>query len=345
MRLSTIGRIRAINNCHNVDTRKQAQLNEIQRQIAKHFMDTPDYHNDTLVNGEMQELLVSRNQKDDSKKTLIAYPGETFMPGDVVDCFDAKWLITSVDPNQESICRGVMERCNRQLRWQNMETGEIITRWCTAQKPYYSNSEYNKLADVSTREFKIQIPYDDETKLIDLDRRFMLEVIGENPKTYKVTSVDTVTERFEFGGKFVGFLVWNIKQDQYDERRDNKELQICDYFNPKLKDPMGNDRDKVVNSRIDYSGNLELKIGGSEKTFTGVLFNQRTGEVLPDIGEWRVAYSPQYDGKIEQRMEGNKLILKAKDTSALEGANIRITFSNKENTCDSYVVVRVVEAI
>lgn len=339
---STLDRIKAINGAYAVDTKKQAQLNEIQLQIALHFRDTPDYHSETLVNGKTQELLVSRNNKDDSKKTIIAYPGQTFMPGDVVDCFHAKWLITSVDPNQESICKGVMTRCNRELRWQNLNTGEIITRWCTAEKPYYSNSAFNKLADVSTREFKIQIPYDEETCLIDLDRRFMLEVIGERPKTYKVVSVDTVTERFELGGQLVGFLVWNLKQDQYDDKKDNKELQLCDYFEPIEVDdaPAQNDHD----IDIMFAGSSSLKIGGSWKRFEAIAYNEN-GETFVPSGAWEVVVSPQHEGKVESVVNNNILELRASADSSLEGASVKIEFAEGETEKSAVLSLVVEEAI
>ena len=52
----------------------------------------------------------------------------------------------------------------------------------------------------------------------------MLEIIGESPKTYKVTSVDTITDRFYMSGDIRGFLVLNVTQDLYNPKTD---IKIC----------------------------------------------------------------------------------------------------------------------
>lgn len=52
------------------------------------------------------------------------------------------------------------------------------------------------------------------------------------PRTY---SVDQSTERYELHGKTQGFLVLNIRQDQYNSKTDNAEKMICDYFEPKSR--------------------------------------------------------------------------------------------------------------
>lgn len=100
----------------------------------------------------------------------------------------------------------------------------------TAEKPYYSNLDETQILTISSREFKIQVAYDEETSLIDLDKRFMLEVIAGQPRTYKVTSVDAITERFHQSGEIRGFLVLNVQQDLYNPKTDNVDLMICDYI-------------------------------------------------------------------------------------------------------------------
>ena len=83
------------------------------------------------------------------------------------------------------------------------------------------------MTSLSQREYKVEMPFDDETALIDLDKRFMLEIINGEPKTYVTTSVDQSTERYELHGKTQGFLVLNIRQDQYNSKTDNAEKMIC----------------------------------------------------------------------------------------------------------------------
>ena len=189
---------------------KDAMIARLQEDFARHFTDSIDYEPDTRINDVAQPLIVSKNKSVTNQRKIFAYPGQTFYTGDVVDCYNTKWLIVEVDQNKQVYTGGIMQLCNCELIWQNPSTGEIIRRWVTAEKPYYSNLDESKVLVVSSREFKIQVTYDDETSQINLDKRFMLEIIAGNPCTYKVTSVDSVTERFYEAGATRGFLVLNV---------------------------------------------------------------------------------------------------------------------------------------
>lgn len=175
-----------------------------------------------------------------------------------------------------------MELCNRQIQWQNPITGEIVSRWATLSKPYYANNKELIVTSLSQREYKVQMPFDDETALIDLDKRFMLEIINGEPKTYVTTSVDQSTERYELHGKTQGFLVLNIRQDQYNSKTDNAEKMICDYFEPNKSDEP--DADSQVTATIKYAGKPEVRVGGSWKKFTPV-FTSITGEEVAEVAK------------------------------------------------------------
>ena len=88
---------------------------------------------------------------------------------------------------------------------------------------------------VSNREYKIQIPYDSETQLLDLDRRFLLEKIDGQPKAYICTSVDVNTDRYEDGMN--GFITLNLTENHYNAEKDNAELMIADYLPPVATEP------------------------------------------------------------------------------------------------------------
>lgn len=51
-------------------------------------------------------------------------------------------------------------------------------------------------------------------------------------------------------GKTQGFLVLNIRQDQYNSKTDNAEKMICDYFEPNKTDEP--DTDSQVTATIKY---------------------------------------------------------------------------------------------
>ena len=153
--MNPMEKARVINYGRGAQYARDALAADLREDFAAHFCDSIDYQPEALVNGVRQRLIVSRNKNVVSEKKIIAYPGETFYTGDVVDCFGAKWLITEVEQNKEIYTSGKMEQCNRELIWQNPQSGKIMRRWCTVEKPYYSNLDKTVELTVSNRQFKI----------------------------------------------------------------------------------------------------------------------------------------------------------------------------------------------
>ena len=299
---------------------KDAMIARLQQDYARHFADSIDYEPDTLINDEKHPLIVSKNKSVTNERKIFSSPGDTFYTGDVVDCYNTKWLITEVDQNKQVYTSGIMQLCNSELIWQNQKTGEIIRRWVTAEKPYYSNLDESKVITVSSREFKVQVTYDDETSQINLDKRFMLEIIAGNPCTYKVTSVDSVTERFYEAGQTRGFLVLNLTQDLYNPETDNAELMICDYINPDSIQPTEPGED----ISIKYSGTPTIRFGGSEKKFSATMVS---GEPLHGLVIWKCEIEESKREKIRYRIDGNSIWIQAADDVTLVGDTVILTAS------------------
>lgn len=331
-------RSRAINGAASKDTRKDVNLTILQRSFAKHFKDSIDYQPATLVNGITQQLLVSRNKSVVTEKLVRAYPGDTLPLGGVVDCFGCKWLITEIDPNRELCVSAKMEQCNQEVCWQNPETKAIHKRWCTMSKPYFSNLEQNKKTTISQREYKMQIPYDEETALIDVDKRFMLEFIGKEPKTYRVTCVDTMTERYQLDGSIQGFLIINLEQDQYIAERDNIELMICDYIVPTAAP-----EEQSITPVIAYSGDAEIKMGGSAKVFTASFV--RFNKPVDRVPVWTVDYLDAFNEYLTVSIEDNVLSIQADYAREMEGAVVKITLTDSDKRYQTNISCKVVTLI
>lgn len=333
-------RVRAIGGAAKMGDKKEVKIAFAKREFAAHFKDSVDYEDGTLVNGLSQKLVVSRNNSSSKEKKIWAYPGDTLSLGDIVDCYNCKWLVTEIEPNDEIFLRGKMELCNRQIQWQNRTTGEIVSRWATLSKPYYSDNKENEIALTSQREYKVQMPFDDETSLIDLDKRFMLEVIGGEPKTYVVTSVDQSTERYNLHGKTQGFLVLNIRQDQYNSKTDNADLMICDYFEP--NDSTIEATDVKIFADIKYSGNPEIKIGGSWKKFTPV-FKDAVGNAFKTSPRWKIVNNPLFDEYIVTDVTSDGVFrVKVKVNSIMNGATLRILLYDESETSNAVLECKVV---
>lgn len=223
-----INYFKAIQNAKGCQHEKDVKVNEVKTRFAEDFDSSINVVYDATRNDIPQDFIIVPKSNKDNEFDVYTRPDEDINIGDIIYWNTLHWIITDKAFDNEIYNIGTMVRCNRTIRWQNPVTKEIIERWCLAQKPYTSNIRYSKVMDISEREYKITLPYDEETKLVDIDSRFMLEVINGNPRTYTLTSVDSITNRYQdIEG---GFLVWNLVQDQSNQPNDNIELGVCNYI-------------------------------------------------------------------------------------------------------------------
>ncbi len=264
-------------------------------------------------------LITSTQQR--YAKTINLLPGDDFNVGSIVYWNKSRWLITQKDVEDEINKKGGMELCNKLISWQNPETLEIHQRWVTTDKPYFNNLEDLRSLEVSQREFKIQVSDDDETSLLDIGKRFMLEVIGDKPKTYRVTSVDSMTERYSIGDTIKGFRILNIEQDQFNPTTDNIELMLCDYVPTKSIPPPPDD----IHIEFQYVGDPEIKQGISRgKEFVAVVYASDGTPVFGAISDLTVSMIPTLEPYVKATIDGNKVNLIANNKAEL-GSVIRIT--------------------
>ncbi len=215
---------KAIHGSIGMQSERDVRAAEYRRMFADEFDSSINVEHNVLRNGARQSFIIVPT---DEGCSLWARPGETFNIGDIIYFNTLHWLVTDINFGDSLNRSGTMVRCNRQIQWQNPHTGAIVSRWCLATKPYTSNIEDGEVVANSNREYKIQIGMDEETILVGLNRRFLLEKIDNEPKAYEVVSVDTITNRYEDAGG--GFLVWNLSQHEYNPATDNADLMIADY--------------------------------------------------------------------------------------------------------------------
>lgn len=266
---------------------------------------------DTTIDDIEQNLMVVRSGEIESKY-IYSMPNETFNVGSVVYWNQSHWLITQKDNDDDIITRGVMELCNREICWQDTDDKQIYKLWATIKKPYYNNLKDSSKITVSNREFKIQMPYTEESSKINIGKRFMLEKINNEPKTYQVTSVDSITDRYDRNGEITGFININMQQDLYNPQVDNAELMICDYIQP--------DTEKVVEAvgeaTIEYKGKPIVKVGGSTKWFTGL-----------GNGQWSI----DCDFEPIIQYQDNRIGIKIPEDYQLVGKIINLVYQIDEN--------------
>ena len=285
--------------------------------------DSPAYKQVEIDGVQHNMVIISSTVTN--QKIVHSMPGDDFEIGQIMVWSKSHWLITERDADDEITVRGKIELCNRSIQWQNDETKEIVSRWGVVDKPYFSNLSENNVMTLSSREFRIKIPYDEESSLLDIGKRLMLEEINGRPKTYRVTCVDAMTERYDRDNEQTGFLTINVEQDQYDPLTDNQENMICDY------EPPHDIEEGAV--RIVFEGDPRVRIGGRGKVFKAVVDNEYTddctwtltmddalaGKVYFDNASRSVSYAGAFcrvrtDGDVS--MNGSRVTLTVNTTSS-----------------------------
>lgn len=309
------------------ETLREKNINFEKYQINQLAPNNPNYKQVTIEDVTRNLMIVNTQQI--TAKTIYAMPDEDFDVGQIVLWNGSHWLITQRDLDNDIITRGYMQQCNRQIIWQNPQTRKIFALWATVEKPYYSNLDASQKIEVSTREFRVQIPYTDESKLIDIDKRFMLEIIGGEPKTYRVTAVDSMTQRYDRDGEITGFIILNLEQCLYNPLTDNVELEVCDYLPPV-------ENNDIISETVEitYRGKPVIRAGGSKKSFTGVINN------VTEIGNWELK-SDNLTG-IHHIIDGNKISISADNDMRLVGKLLSLTYKSSSSSAFATIEIEVV---
>lgn len=223
-----INYFRNIQNAKDYRHEKDIKVDETRERFANDFDTSINVVYTATRNDNPQDFIIVPKGNKSNEFAIYTRPDEEINIGDIIHWNRLHWIVTDKAFDNDIYNIGTIVRCNRTIKWQNPKTREIIERWCLAEKPYTSNIRYDDVISLSEREYKIIIPYDDETKIVDLDKRFMLDVIDGKPRTYTLTCVDLTTNKYQdIDG---GFIIWNLVQDQASQPTDNLELGICNYI-------------------------------------------------------------------------------------------------------------------
>lgn len=320
-------------------TRRERTLERTRAKILKDQYTSPSCR-EVLINDIPQKLYITRSDVP-TRKNFNTLPGETVEVGSVVFWENCHWLVIRAFKDDDMTQRGAFERCNRQLYWQNPETREIISRWCTIAKPYYSNLSSGEVTTVSKREFKLQLPYDEESSLLDLDKRFMLDIIGKEPKVYVCTAVDVNTERYDVDGVSVGFIVMNVQQDQYNAATDKVlgDYGICNYLAPfDFIHPC------VGGTLILETSDSTIVPGGVPVTITGRYFTL-DGQPMEGVIQWHVSIDRGFEDLIVMDEADNELVLQLEYDANVIGRTITIDGLNEDGTIRETVTLLVENSI
>lgn len=301
---------KSIQNAKGTTSKKEYEVSKLKGDIAKHFEDSIDFEKDTKVDGIDQSLIVIKT-KDDYVKTIIARPNENLEVGQVVDCYDCKYLIMTVDSKEIIYSQGTMEQTNHTLLFQNPQ-GTILSYPCIDSNSTGNESE-NKIITVGNITKTITIPYDESTILLSNGKRFFIDRNIVNPKAYEIIGVDSTSK--SYGDK--GLIILTVREC-VGEEDDRIDLGVCNYVEV-VEEPVvtvGNTYSTILCNNPDN----ELIVGSTiYRTLTPTFYNSDKTIDTGIIPVWEFIYPIGFESDFTVVYDGNQAKIKVKENYDLLG--------------------------
>lgn len=280
-------------------------------------LSNPGYQPDALRNGVRQSFLVDRTEVA-YKIKVIAFPDEDLFVGDVLEIMDEHFIVIETRVVNEIHITGTAWLCNHLFRFQN-GTPEIIERWGVLDSGVYSTTlKGNNLVQSLHKQFKVYLPYDDDTAKLYIDKRIAggtnYDASGDKILTcYIYTGEDPISRSY---GKNGHLLIMNVESVEYDAAKDNAEECICDYIAPSEPAAAG--------TQCKISGRSTVRIGGS-RTYKAQFFKE-SGEDDPDVQPiWSVDEGVE---GVRSSVKDGALIVSVDSKDALIGAKFTVKLSD-----------------
>lgn len=242
--------------------------------------------------------------------------------GQYVECDGAMWLVSALPDNNRIYEKAVLWKCKHTIRFISPLTGEIVAYPVfSTNSTQYGTGELGKTyMTVGEDQHLVYIPYNEETIMLDVQFRFLMDKNRKNPATYRITRVDPVS--YAVGDERIddGLIQWAVLQTQFNEATDNKELMVADYY------PQKSEGDT---SHIDQGGFALIDLDGDQMLALGEKKQIRIAYRLPDGSDTTLPdYHMEYDlaGGAASVVEENAdlITLQASDNQDFVGKTIEI---------------------
>lgn len=223
--------LRAIHRAVDAATAVEAKIDDVKTRLTREMMGSVNYRPETLRNGVSQPMVMVPTQVR-YKCSFLCFPGDTIKAGDFIESFGQKWVVIETNTTNPIQNIGMAWLCNHLFRFQNWNS-TIIERWGVLDSGVYSTTQNgNGQVQETDKQFKIYLPYDEDTKKIYVDKRFAVDTRydshgNEILEVYKVTGLNRVARSY---GEGAHLLILEIRSDNYSPDRDSLEEMVCDYI-------------------------------------------------------------------------------------------------------------------
>lgn len=331
------------------ETRRDRVIAQTQRIINRRTVNSPAYKR-VMIDGVSQNVVITSSTEFYHKK-INALPNEQIYAGGIVEWNNKHFIITGTDVEDEIYQRGEMYQCNVYLKWQN-EKGKIIGRYGYSEdlSQFATGIVESKVMMNIEQVFRIQFPVDEETIKLRRDKRFLMDIVSDEPNAYVLTNRNVINANYsptdisydedeeapEFDGRNK-ILMLTLSQTQLSEK-DNCHLMIADYVEPSM---IGEQAVTNGTCSIIYTGQPTIKVGGSNKKFS-VEFTDSDGNSLNLSPVWSVTALPKFENKFTITQEENWIKIKADNDLNMIGSQILLKVSDSEGDYEAELYVKVV---
>lgn len=289
------------------DYKNDAFQEALQTDIAS----TVILYNYDLTYSQEIRCVIQDNTASTQLKSLertILVPIGTLKAGMYILFEDRYWLITGYPGNNKIYEKATMILCQYKLRWQD-DTGKVIERWAnfTSASKYDIGHSGNQTIMLTSNNFTIWIPEDDDSATLDTRRVFIDRDTDSPTKVFEITRSDDVL--YLFGEDHGGILSFIADKVELNLEVDRPDLGLCDYKPPR---PLPPDSDETTDLSAVISGNNKLKCG-FDRDYT-VEFIDSKGEIHNDTTfSWNVIS----DFEVTQTITGNTITLFVDDEDCI----------------------------
>lgn len=270
---------------------------------------TVTLYNYNLTKSRQIRCIIQGNTADTQLKslerTVLASIG-TLKAGMYILFEDRYWLITGYPGNNKIYEKATMILCQYKLRWQD-DSGKVIERWAnfTSASKYDTGHSGNQTIMLTSNNFTIWIPEDDDSATLDTRRVFIDRDEVHPTKVFEITRSDDVL--YLFGEEHGGILSFIADKDELNPEVDRPDLGLCDYKEPA---PLPPEPDETTGLSAVITGKSNL-INGFSRTYS-VEFKDDNGEVKKDVDfTWNI----ESDFDVQQIINGNQIELSVDDKS------------------------------
>jgi hypothetical protein len=268
--------------------------------------------------------VVDDNVTSTTKRQLLCAIG-TFAYGDYVYFDNSYWIVVANPSNNKAYEKAIVEYCSHTIKFQHPTMGTILAYPCIVSTSSTAGISDGKIITVGDAIYTIKLPFDSNTLLINIDKRFIIDDPNvEIPQVYAVSKPNRT--EFKYGDK--GLIELTMKQSQYNDKTDRKDLGICNYIEPTENSNPPNDNTYAVIA----SDNKDNKVVVGYKdgtTLSPKFFNADNIENSSIIPVWEFTLPIGLEGYIHITYSGNNVVIYTDDKFELYDTTITVSVSDE----------------